>query len=54
MAAFEVLLKTPATTSVIKDGNMMQIADSMSQGQGMQTMEQAMYSLQFSRLIDEA
>ena len=54
VAAFEVLLKTPATTSVIKDGNMMQIADFMSQGQGMQTMEQAMYSLRFSRLIDEA
>ena len=53
VSAFEVLLRTVATTSVIKNGNMMQISDFMTQGNGMQTMEQAIYSLKFSRLLEE-
>ena len=52
VAAFEVLLRTAATTTVIKNGNMMQIADYMSREQGMQTMEQAIEMLRISRLID--
>lgn len=53
VSAFEVLLRTVATTAVIKNGNMMVISDYMSQGQGMQTMEQAENALRYSHLIED-
>ena len=53
VSAFEVLLRTVATTEVIKNGNMMLISDYMSQGQGMQMMEQAISGLRYSHLLDE-
>ena len=53
VSAFEVLLRTVATTAVIKEGNMMQIYDYMSQGQGMQTMGQAVEGLRLAHLIED-
>lgn len=53
ISAYEVLLRTVATTAVVKNGNMMQISDYMTQGKGMQTMEQAIEGLRLSHLLED-
>ncbi len=51
--AYEVLLRTVATTAVVKNGNMMQISDYMSREHGMQTMKDSIDSLRAMGILEE-
>jgi twitching motility protein PilT len=51
VAAFEVLLKTPATANLIRDNRTFQLRDYMTAKYGMQTMEEAIKGLQARFLI---
>ena len=53
VSAFEVLLRTVATRAVVKNGNMMQIADYMSSEHGMQTMERSIESLRAINVLED-
>lgn len=54
VGAFEVLLRSTATTAVIKNGNMAQISDYMSQKYGMQTMEQSIDTLRAMHVLEDS